>query len=584
MDIRYQINRIDIIKGFILFLIVVGFSIPYLLLMIEIQKATLNDFTIWPLASFRILLYSLFSPLVFIITLSMVRIHKLLANLYSIIYISSYFIALIIILIYFKYFGTIPQITLLKSMNMGGMEAFSILVKLVYNQLLGFQEWFIILLLFCTISLTYMFLRLAKTREIKGYIKFSMLVLVLLIYYGLYEIQTYRYRNYFGSNSSWLGRSSEAVSYFGLTPVYKKLLTYRIFHKTVPLPYPGKINKKNKRNDNIPRFKGANVIIIQAESLDSLAVDFQINGKPIMPFLHSLKNRSVYFKNFFSQHSGGASTDADLSMLTSLLPLPNQVGLYTAKHDLIKSLVEELEQRGYKSMVMSSVSFVFHDKTSSYPKIGFDHFYDSNFYSGKATGWYSKDLDFFDQSAPIIKNSAKPFFAYLVMHQSHGPFKNYSDSTRKNFNFENTDFSKLEIDYLMSMNEVDRALQHFFYKILESEILNNTILIIYGDHSGHALRDPGCLAECVPLFIYHTSLPPKVETKVGSHLDLAPTVLDLLDIPEPFGWLGTSLFAEGRKVVLLNDLTSVEVIDGVLKKHVAMEYQPYLEYSNSLVE
>ena len=186
-------------------------------------------------------------------------------------------------------------------------------------------------------------------------------------------------------------------------------------------------------------------------------------------------------------------------------------------------------------MVMSSVSFVFHDKTSSYPKIGFDHFYDSNFYSGKATGWYSKDLDFFDQSVPIIKNSLKPFFAYLLTSQSHGPFNNYSNSTRKDFNFENTDFPKLEIDYLMSMNEVDRALQHFFYKILKSEILNNTILIIYGDHSGHALRDPDCLAECVPLFIYHKNLPAKVETNVGSQLDLAPTVLDLLDIPEPFG-------------------------------------------------
>lgn len=584
MDIRYKINRIDILKGLILFLIVVGFSIPYFILMVDMQRATLNDFTVWPLAISRILLYSLFSPLVFIITLSIVRKYKLLAILYSIIYVSSYFIALTIILIYFKYFGTIPQITLLNSMNMGSTEAFSILMRLVFDQLLGFQERLIIILLFLTIILTYMYLRLAKTEEIKGYIKFSMLLLVLLMYLGLYEIQIYRYKNYFASNTRWLGRTSEAVLYFGLTPVYKKLLTYKMFHKNAPLPYPGKIDKENKRNDKIPRFKGANVIIVQVESLDSKAVDLHVNGKPVMPFLHGLKNRSVYFENFFAQHSGGASTDADLSMLTSLLPVPGQVGLYTANRNLVKSLVKVLQQRAYKSIVMSSVSFVFQDKTASYPKLGFDHFYDSNFYTGKATGWYSKDVDFFDQSVPIIRNTSKPFFAYLLTHQSHGPFENYSDSTRKDFNFENTDFSKLEIDYLVSMNEVDRALEHFFYKILKSDILNNTILIIYGDHSGHALRDPDCLAECVPLFIYHKNLPPKVETIVGSHLDLAPTVLDLLDIPEPVGWLGASLFSEGNKVVLLNDLTSVEVIGGVLKRHLATEYQPYLEYSNSLVE
>ncbi|MGB7291150.1 MAG: LTA synthase family protein [Thermodesulfobacteriota bacterium] len=584
MDIKDRISKLGNSREFILLLIIAGFSIPYFLLMIEIQRAAVRDFTFWPLAILRILLYSLFSPLVFIITLSIVRKYNLLAKLYSLIYVSSYFISLIIILIYFKYFATIPQITLLNSMNLGSMGAFSILIGLVYNQLLGFQEWFMILLFFVTILLIYKFLRLAKTKEIKGYIKFSTLLLVLLTYYGLYEIQIYRYRNYFGSNSSWLGRTSEAVLYFGLTPVYNKLLKYKIFHKKTPLPYPGKINKQTQRNDKIPRFKDANVIIVQVESLDSLAVDLRINGKPIMPFLQNLKSRTVYFENFFAQHSGGASTDADLSLLTSLLPVPHQVGLYTAKHNLIKSLVEVLEQKAYKSLVMSSVSFVFQDKTSAYPKLGFDHFYDSNFYSGSATGWYSMDLAFFKQSVQIIKNSSKPFFVYLLTHQSHGPFKNYSESTRKDFNFENTDFSNLEIDYLMSMNEVDTALEYFFHKILESGILNNTILIIYGDHSGHALSDPDCLAECVPLFIYQKSLPPKVETKVGSHLDLAPTVLDLLDIPEPVGWLGTSLFAEGRRVVLLNDLTSVEVIDGVPKRKVAMEYQPYLEYSASLVE
>jgi phosphoglycerol transferase MdoB-like AlkP superfamily enzyme len=584
MDIRSKINKIDIVKGFILFLIVVGFSIPYFILMIDIQKATVIDFTIWPLAISRILLYSLFSPLIFIITLSIVRKHKLLAIVYSIFYVSSYFIGLIIILIYFKYFGTIPQITLLDSMNLGSTEALSILINLIYEQLFGFQEWLILILLFLTIILIYMYLRLAKTREIKGYVKFSMLLLILLTYYGLYEVQLYRYRHYFGSNTRWLGRTSEAVLYFGLTPVYKKLLAYEMFQKNTPLPYPGKIDKGNKRNDNIPRFKGANVIILQVESLDAKAVDLDINGKPVMPFLHRLKNRTVYFENFFAQHSGGASTDADLSTLTSLLPVPGQIGLYTANPDLVKSLVKVLERSAYKSLVMSSVSFVFQDKTASYPKLGFDHFYDSNFYTGKATGWYSKDVDFFDQSVPMIRNSSKPFFAYLLTHQSHGPFKNYSDSTRKDFNFENTDFSKLEIDYLMSMNEVDRALQHFFYEIHKSGILDNTILIIYGDHSGHALRDPDCLAECIPLFIYNKNLQPRVEAKVGSHLDLAPTILDLLDIAEPVGWLGTSLFSEGKKVVLLNDLTSVEVVGGVLQRHVAMEYQPYLEYSNSLVE
>ncbi len=585
MDIKKRLTKSDFKKGTILFVITIGFSIPYILLMIQIQKETLNDFTYWPLALFRIVLYSLFSPLVFIITLSIIGKYKLLAKLYTLFFVSLYFIALLIILVYFKYFGTIPYITLLSSTSMGnGYEALPILIKFVYYQLLSLHEWLIIFLLFFTLFLTFVFLRLPKTRQIKSNIKYAMLLLVVLIYYGLYEIQLYRYRDYFGSNTKWLGRTSEAVLYFGLSPVYKKLLSYNIFHKNTPLPYPGKINKENKRNDNIQRFEKANVIIIQVESLDSKAIDFRINRKLVMPFLNRLKNYSVYFKNFFAQHSGGASTDADLGMLTSLLPSPHHVGLYTADHNRIQSLVEVLEERDYTSMVMSSVTLMFHDKMSSYPKIGFDHFYDSNFYSGHAAGWYSKDLHFFDQSVPIIKSPPKPFFAYFIAHQSHGPFRNYSHSTKEEFNFDNTDFTQLEIDYLMSMHEVDRALEHFFNELLKLGILNDTILIIYGDHVGQALTDPGCLAECIPLFMYHKNLPSKVEIKAGSHIDLAPTITDLLDISEPEGWLGTSLFYNGNKTVLFNDLTVIEEKSGVLKRYVNINYQPYLEYSNSIVE
>lgn len=193
-------------------------------------------------------------------------------------------------------------------------------------------------------------------------------------------------------------------------------------------------------------------------------------------------------------------------------------------------------------------------------------FYDSNFYSGNASGWYSKDRHFFDQSFDIINNAQQPLFAYLTTMQSHGPFKNYSVSTKEQFKFENSDYSNLEIDYLVSIHEVDRALEHFFNKLLKSGLLNNTILLIYADHVGQALHYPNCLAECIPLFIYHMSLPPSIETKVGSHLDIAPTIIDLLDVPEPSGWLGTSLFYDGKKTVLFNDFTAIEANENVLQK------------------
>ncbi len=578
-----KLNKSGALKGFILLLIVVSFSIPYSSLMVEIQKDVFDIKTHWPLAIVRILVFSLLAPLAFIISLSIIKRYKLLAKVYALLYVGLYFIALLIIIIYYKYFRTIPNFMILDSTSLGSIsESASILGKQVYFQLLGAQGWLIIFLLFISVCLTCIYLRLPNTRGINGYMKAIMLTFVILVYYGLNEVLILRHRQHI--HEKLIGRNAEAVLYFGLLPVYKKLISYEISHQRKVVPFPGKINGQNKRSNKIPRFKDANVIVIQIESLDSQAVDYNINGESVMPFLRKFKNQSVYFENFFAQHSGGASSDADLSTLTSLLPVPNHVGLYTADYDRIQSLVEVLKERGYTSLAMSPVSFVFHDKTSSYPRIGFDFFYGSESYTGQASGWYAKDWNFYDQSVGMIKNSPQPFFIYLVTIQSHGPFKNYSETTKAKFNFDNADLSELEINYLLSVHEVDQALQRFFKEILESGLLDNTILVIYGDHVGKGLDRPGCVAECIPLFIYHKNLPASVETKVGSHLDLAPTILDLLDASEPVGWLGTSLFYEGRKTVLFNDLTSIEFSNGVLQKKVATEYRQFLEYSNSIVE
>ena len=115
------------------------------------------------------------------------------------------------------------------------------------------------------------------------------------------------------------------------------------------------------------------------------------------------------------------------------------------------------------------------------------------------------------------------------------------------------------------------------YGLAESGLLDNTILLIYGDHVGRALNNPDCLAECVPLFIYHKDLSPRIKATIGSHLDLGPTILDLLDISEPSGWLGSSLFNKGNKTILFNDLTVIESNHQVLRSSRKLEYQPYLD-------
>ncbi|NIU88860.1 MAG: sulfatase-like hydrolase/transferase [Nitrosopumilaceae archaeon] len=545
--------------------------------MVEIKKDVYNfDHFNWLLSLGKFCVYSLFAPLVFLLLLSIAKQKKILTKVSAVLYIIAYFAALLFILIYYKYFGFIPHYKVLSRAYEG-----SHLLGQVYSQLMSYEEWAIFILLFVSIGLTFKYLSLPSTMRIKSNIKVLIIVIAVVGNVGLVAFQNFRY----GSSDVLvkLG-SSAAVLHLGLLPVYKEIISYEMSYEKKDYPYPGKINRDNVRQDNIARFENANVVIVQIESLEKQAVDYRINGKLVMPFLHKFKSRSVYFTNFFAQHSGGASTDADLGMLASLLPLRNQVGLFSADYSRIATVVEVLKEKSYKSFAMNPIDGQFFNKNSSYPRVGLDKFYDEPYYSDQAKGWYSKDRDFYEQSMDIIKKQSSPFFAYIINIQSHGPFKNYYDSTKDNFDLKNSGLSNLQIDYLMSMNEIDRALEYLYSTLKDTGLMDNTMLLIYGDHAGRAIEDNNCLAECVPLFVYHKRLSPYMSPAPGSHLDLAPTILDLLNIPEPSGWLGTSLFYRGRKTVLFNDFTTIESDQNKLIKGKSLDYEPHLNYSNSLVK
>ena len=73
-------------------------------------------------------------------------------------------------------------------------------------------------------------------------------------------------------------------------------------------------------------FKDKNVIFIHGESIQSLFIDEEINNQSIMPNLSRLKEEGLYFSNFYSQESVGTSSDTELTLNNSILP----VGVGTA--------------------------------------------------------------------------------------------------------------------------------------------------------------------------------------------------------------------------------------------------------------
>jgi arylsulfatase A-like enzyme len=163
------------------------------------------------------------------------------------------------------------------------------------------------------------------------------------------------------------------------------------------------------------------------------------------------------------------------------------------------------------------------------------------------SSWGVRDKYLFQEIRQFLEDNeqdSKPFFMMAWTDQTHHPYSLGSDKNNK-------DQDDLE-RYLSIMKEVDGYIGDLLAYLREHN--DDTLVVITGDHgeafrkihntTGHGFSVYDEEVK-VPLILWNPKLIPegyRVST-VGSHVDLAPTVLDLLGQPAPALWQGSSLFA-----------------------------------------
>lgn len=476
--------------------------------------------------------------------------------------------------LYFKYFYSVLSPYVLHKIaylpNVTGQMSY----------LISGADYFVLILGILGFLAIYLITR--SIRKINSSLNLRPFILIFIGILSLMAIKGYivhkKSRDFVGTYSH---SRNKAVLIHGFFPVfiYDAALYFR--YTSSDIPWPGRIEDNltlNPLSDNkshqIPELKNFNVITIQVESLDYEVLFYELAGKPVMPFLQKLAQKSYFGKHFFAQHRGGGSSDAELSAMTSLLPLDELTGFSQGDFSRTNTLPRLLSKQGFYTAAMHAYDGTFYDRTKIYKQMGFERFDDASAFTGQAPGWNSKDQAFFMQVADKIKDFSTPFYLHLVTMQSHGPFENHSPNEGR---FDLSQIKdKLFSGYLLTMNEVDRALETFANHLNELNLLDHTVLLIYSDHSaahrsnfeyggvknGEICSGEKCihLGDRVPLIIYSKALQPKTIQKVGSHLDIAPTIMQLLGYQSDESWLGTSLLNGKLGLSLLNNnpLTAIQ--------------------------
>lgn len=284
-----------------------------------------------------------------------------------------------------------------------------------------------------------------------------------------------------------------------------------------------------------------NVVIIILESFGNEWVGAAGANKSFTPFLDSLAKHSLYFKNGIA--NGKKSIEAVpsiVSSLPSLLDNPYISSMYS--NNKIESLASILNDRGYESGF-------FHGATNGSMRfdgfaaqVGFQNYFGRKEYNNDAhfdQSWGILDEYFNPWTAKQLSSFKSPFFATLFTLSSHHPYfipKHMRGKLRKG-----------PEQICESIHYGDYSLKKFFEEAKKQPWYNNTIFVLCADHTSatnSALYNQRTEMYKIPILFFDPSgkIKAKKEQTVFQHIDIMPTLLDLLNVQTTYYSFGKSYY------------------------------------------
>ncbi len=354
--------------------------------------------------------------------------------------------------------------------------------------------------------------------------------------------------------------------------------------------YYEEIDNKQTINEYTGIFEGKNIIAIHAESIQTLAMEQEFNGISVTPNLNRLASEGIYFSNFYSQVSIGTSSDTEYLVSTSFMPVKSGTAFVNYSDKTYPSMYKILNENGYYTFSMHANTGDFWNRNNMYKSLGYDKFYEKNsFEIDETIGFGLSDRSFFTQAVNIIEeisNTNDKFYGTIITLSNHTPFEDvdsygYYDvsMTVDGITYPYLEGTKLG-NYFKSVHYADKQIGMFIDLLDEKGLLEDTIIIIYGDHDARIAKseweyyynydylnnttldenDPNYkdidyywyeVNRRTPFIIWTKDEDFKEKysqkiTKVSGMIDISPTILNMLGLYNKYA-LGEDLFANFDK-------------------------------------
>ncbi|MBT5954404.1 sulfatase-like hydrolase/transferase [bacterium] len=332
------------------------------------------------------------------------------------------------------------------------------------------------------------------------------------------------------------------------------------------------IKEQFKYNNPVKFKERPHVFLIVVESFNSNYVD-----STHMPFFNQLISKGLYIDQFYGNSI--QTCKGHFSTLFSLIPSMRSSVFKQYAYLNAYSLPNILKDNGYSTLFFQAHEDLHFDNTNDVLlSNGFEshesvHNYLRKEDSSRVWGWGARDDLFYERFFEYLDDrhqgtmSDKPMFVTLATISNHMDFSHAPEDQR--FIFPNP--TKPKEHYANSIFLTDIGLKQFFKELESRDYLENSVVIIVGDH-GFPLGDHGIYQSengyfdesfRTPfLMVWNNRLEPRIVAEESfSQVDIAPSLVDLLNLDlERNHFQGTSFFEESASS---NSVVLVQPYNGI---------------------
>ena len=256
-------------------------------------------------------------------------------------------------------------------------------------------------------------------------------------------------------------------------------------------------------------YAGKNVIAIHAESMMTNAMYLTFNGQEVTPNLNKIARSGLFFSNFYSQVSVGTSSDSELTYNTTLMPTKSGTAFVSYSDKTYISTPKLLGEKGYYTFSMHANTAAFWNRQTMHKTLGYDRFYSKADYQvdkENIVGLGLSDKQFFAQSIEKLKKideEHENWYGLLIMLSNHTPFSDIDKYGEFSVDIVETKMNEAGVEetvtypymegtklgnYFKSLHYADSALGEFMNGLEVAGLLDDTVVVIYGDHDARLSR------------------------------------------------------------------------------------------------